>query len=288
MLYENEVKPNFTKMHGCGNTFAVLLDMDNTFGYADYEYPLIARAVSDSRYGLSTDGLLVVNKGDKTDYRMRIFNKDGSEAEMCGNGVRCFSRYLYDRGYVNDTEFPLETYDGSIVVHPKLNFKNGEVNSVAVDLGKGEIKEEKEIKILTETFLGTRVSVGNPHYVIFSERANETMCETWGPKLEKHEEFQPDKTNVEFAKILDKDEIKLHVWERGAGLTLGCGTGAVATVLTAYKKGLVGNEVKVKLPGGTLGIYIDEEDNISLEGPADYCLDAEVYLDKILKEVSRI
>lgn len=266
-------------MHGCGNTYGIIEDLDKKLE-SRIKYPVLARIISDSIYGLSTDGILIINKGRKTDYRMRIFNSDGSEAEMCGNGIRIFARYLYDNHFVKTKKFAVETYDGSIIVKPKLKIKDNEVKSVTVEIGKGKIIGEKTIKLGGKKIKGTIVSVGNPHFVVFSDKASKRMCKNYGPKIENHQEFQPKRTNVEFAKILSPHEIKLYVWERGVGYTLACGTGASATAFLSYKKGKTKNKVKVYLPGGILNIFIKKE-NIILKGPAEYCFNTPSKFDII-------
>ena len=275
-------KLSVTKMHGCGNSYGIIKDLEKKLE-SEIGYPLLARSISSSIYGLSTDGILVVNKGGKTDYRMRIFNPDGSEAEMCGNGVRLFARYLYDNKFVSVKEFPIETYNGSIIVKPRLKIKDGKVKSIEVEMGKGKILGEKTLKF-GEEIKGTCVSVGNPHFIIFSDKASQEMCKKYGSLIENHKEFIPQRTNVEFAKILNPSEIEIHVWERGVGYTLACGTGASATAFLAYKKGKTKNKVNAKFPGGILKISIDKDDNIILEGPAEYCFKAEVYLAELLRQ----
>jgi len=252
-----------TLMHGCGNNYGIIEDLD---GELEPHYKRLSQQISRT---MGSDGVLFVCKGERTDYRMRIFNPDGSEAEMCGNGIRLFARYLYDKGIVKELEVPIETYDGSIVVLPKLKIENGEVVSVTVDMGKGKLLDRKCIQINDTTFYGDHISVGNPHYVILTDEASKSMAIKYGPLIEMHESFRPERTNVGFAKPW-RDKMRLYVWERGAGLTQACGTGACAAVFAGYKRGLNGSDVKVFLPGGALEVSIRDDDNIFLTGPAEY------------------
>jgi len=227
-----------TKMNGCGNTYGIIEDLDGKLEDQLVGYSRLAKAVSDKVYGVWSDGILVVQNGEKTKYRMRVFNPDGSEAEMCGNGIRMFARYLYDKKMTKEKEFPVETYDGSIVVVPRLNLRKGKFESVTVDMGKGQISERnKPIDVLGANFLGHCISVGNPHYVTFHEEASEQMAKKYGPSIENHPDFQPERTNVEFAKIVFPNWIDLFVWERGAGFTQACGTGASVDLYREYSQG---------------------------------------------------
>ena len=276
-------KIKITKMHGLGNSYAVLEDLE---GKLKEKYQFLAKILSDSKYGLGTDGILVLNRGKKTKYRMRIFNPDGSEAEMCGNGARIFARYLYDNHFIKEKEFNLETYDGSIIVRPKLKIKNAGVKSIAVEIGEGKIIREEIIEIEDKKFKGKIINVGNPHFVMFFDEVSEYLCKKYGSLIENHPKFQPKRINVEFAKILNPQEIKLFVWERGAGFTLACGTGASATAFLANKEGKTKNKVKVHLPGGTLKIFLKGE-NITIEGPAEYIFKGEFFLNKYVVENSK-
>ena len=268
---------HITRMHGCWNIYGVVEDLDRRIEKELEDvggYNELARAASDTFYGVSPDekyldGILVINRGNNDNYRMRIFNPDGSEAEMCGNGARIAARYLFDRKMVK-RRFLLEAYDGSIVVSPRIRMNNNnEFTSATIDMGKGEILGRKHITISQGNFAGYHVSIGNPHFVFFTEYASEEMARKFGPAIEKHSEF-PNRTNVEFAKIKGPELIDLYVWERGAGFTQACGTGACATAFAAYKEGSAGRDVEVALPGGVLDISVQEDDTIRMTGPAEY------------------
>ena len=274
-----------TRMHGCWNKYGVVEDLngeleqelDGVGGYSE-----LARAACDTAfYGLCSDkhdldGILVVQYGNTTGYRMRIFNPDGSEAEMCGNGIRIFARYLYDNGMLYELKFPVEVHDGKRKVVPEINLNNeGEFESATVDMKKGKLLGKHPISIDGHVFRGCSVSIGNPHYVIFTDKASEQMARKYGPRIEKHPDFQ-NRTNVEFAKVIFDDSdswIDLYVWERGAGFTQACGTGACATAFAAYKEGMIKSKTRVALPGGTLDISITKSDSIKMTGPADYLPD---------------
>ena len=265
-----------TKMEGCGNSYGIIEDLDRRLS-KKIDYSILVKTVSHPIYGLNTDGILVLNRGKRTRYRMRIFNPDGSEAEMCGNGIRLMSRYLYEQGFVKKKKFLIETHQGEIIVTPELKIKKGKVSSVEVKIGEGKILGRKTLKFKGKKISGTKISVGNPHFVIFTNESSEKLCRHYGPLIENHREFFPQRTNVEFAKIVSENEIKLWVWERGAGFTLACGTGACATAFSAYKQGKIENQIKVYLPGGILVIRI-KNNEIFLEGPAEYCCQAELFL----------
>lgn len=279
-----------TRMHGCWNKYGVVEDLDRRIEKELEDvggYGGLAKSTCHPSYGLGSDGnnldgILVLNSGDKTDYRMRIFNPDGSPAEMCGNGARILARYLFEKGMTSGREFKVEAYDGSIKFAPRINLDSaGEVESVTVDMGKGKLVGKEGIQVFKPTgvyYEGDVVSVGNPHFVIFTEDASEEMARLYGPSIEYHDLFKPYRTNVEFAKIIFDDSdswIDLYVWERGAGLTKACGTGACATALAAYKDDKINRKTKVALPGGVLDISIGKDDKIRMTGPAEYLDDTE-------------
>lgn len=276
----------FTKMHGAGNDY-IYID-------ATKEVPSdiseLARKMSDVHFGIGSDGLVLIMKSDVADFRMRMFNADGSEAEMCGNATRCIGKYVYDRGLTDKTEVTLETLAGIKVLH--LHLKDGEVESVTVDMGEPTLRPELvpvasrnlEVKISEpETVDGkeyriTGVSMGNPHAVIFVDEITDAMVLGEGPKLEVAEIF-PRKTNVEFAKVVNRSEIEMRVWERGTGETFACGTGACATAVAAVLNGLTDREVDLKLRGGTLHIKWDETTgHVLMTGPATFVCTGDYYL----------
>jgi len=251
----------FTKVHGQGNDF-VLVD-----GFQEHiaDYSQAAIQVCDRHFGIGADGLVLILPSDKADFKMRIFNSDGSEAEMCGNVTRCVARYVYEHGLTDKTKITLETLAG--LIKPELIFNGKELQTVRVDMGQPILKrglipmtgnpEEQAVNIPLEvagnTYFGTCVSMGNPHCVIFVEDIGKIDLSGIGPFIETHS-FFPKKTNVEFVQVLSDQEIRMRVWERGAGITLACGTGTSATLVAAVLNGKTGRKVTVHLDGGDLDV----------------------------------
>ncbi len=253
---------NFTKMQGIGNDFVIVEGCEVKKHNLDYSE--LAIKMCDRNFGIGADGLIIVNPPEinaNTDTSWRIFNSDGSEPQMCGNGIRCFAKYVYDKGIVTKKSFSIHTLAGTII--PEI-LDSGEVR---VDMGK-PILEAKQIptsidnvdqvidytvEVEDKSFNINAISMGNPHCIIFTEDDSEYMAKTYGPKFEKLGLF-PEKTNVEFVKILSSDRIKVDVWERGCGITLACGTGACASTVAAILNNLVNNFVIVDLPGGSLKV----------------------------------
>lgn len=272
-----------TKMHGLGNSQILVEDMgEDLEDEIDLSYNEIARALCHPGFGIGGDQTLIILPSKRADYQMRVFNKDGGEAEMCGNGIRCVARYLHDRGRVNERP-DIETKAG--IKNLKIS-QEGEKTIVEVDMGRGKLLEEnKEVG----EFQGSYVSVGNPHFVVFTNEASKEMALSEGSDLENAEAFQPQKVNVEFSNPISKSEIEAYIWERGAGLTLACGTGACATAYAAKKKGMIGSKVKIRLLGGNLEIEIREENHILMRGPADYIMEGEVHgLKEIFSNIKRV
>lgn len=258
-----------TKMHGLGNSQILVPDFDEILeNETGIDYSGIARALSHPGIGIGSDQVLIILPSEKADYKMRVFNKDGGEAEMCGNGIRCVARYLYDKGKVGENPI-IETLAGK----KKLKITTGEKKEIEVNMGKGQVREKNK---RVNDFVGSYVSIGNPHFVIFTEKASRELAVEKGPSLEAAEEFQPEKANIEFSRIASKNMIETFVWERGAGLTLACGTGACATAFAARKKEMVNSEVNVKLLGGTLKIRINQKNQILMKGPAEYIFEGNV------------
>lgn len=275
----------FTKMHGAGNDY-IYIDATHTL---PENLSQLAIAVSDVHFGIGSDGLVAIMKSDKADFRMRMFNSDGSEAEMCGNATRCVGKYVYERGLTDKTCVTLETLAGIKVLD--LHVQDGVVESVTVDMGEPELRPEfvpvksrnPEVKIAEpETVAGftypiTCVSMGNPHGVIFTDEITDEKVLGEGPKLEVAEIF-PRKANIEFAKVLDRNTIEMRVWERGTGETFACGTGACATAVAAVLNGLTNREVDIRLRGGVLHIRWDENTNhVFMTGPATFVCDGTFY-----------
>jgi diaminopimelate epimerase len=254
----------FWKMHGLGNDYVVVDNRDGKI--AEKEMTALAKRVCERRFSVGADGLLLVGKSKAADARMRIFNADGSEAEMCGNGIRCFAKFCYENGIVPKAEFKVETNAGTKQV--TLTVKDAEVKTVKVDMGAPNWERQslpmtgvgncidQELQVdEDETYNVTCLSMGNPHCVIFVENVNEFPVEYIGPMIENNPVFL-NRTNVGFAQVLSKTEMKLRVWERGCGETLACGTGTCAAVAAANRLGKVGNEVTVHLLGGDLHVEV--------------------------------
>ena len=244
---------NFTKWQGCGNDFVLIDCLKQPLA----DYGAFAKKVCDRHYGIGGDGILVVLPSEKADFRMRIFNTDGSEAEMCGNGIRCFARYLYDNGITTKKKFTVETGAGILV--PEIVETDGKVTGVRVDMGEPVLEADKI----------TGVSMGNPHCVVFVDDIKTTPIEEVGPIFETQERY-PKKTNTEFVQVLDRSHMRMRVWERGAAITLACGTGACATLTAAVLNGLTDRKAEIQLDGGKLLIEWDERDNhLYMTGPAE-------------------
>ena len=258
----------FTKMQGLGNDYLYI------YGEVPLNVKEFAVKYSDRHFGVGSDGLIYISQSKVADFKMRIFNADGSEAKMCGNGIRCVGKYVYDKGYTDKTKLTVETLSGIKTLI--LSVVYGKVKTVTVDMGKVFVSDDLVLAAADKDFTATPVSVGNPHIVIF---VNDVECfpiEKYGKILEKHPQF-PDGVNVEFAEVKD-GYIRMRVWERGSGITLACGTGACATVSSAVKKGLVkaGEFTTVKLDGGDLQVkYTD--DNITMTGGAEFVYEGETY-----------
>nr|WP_321403652.1 diaminopimelate epimerase [uncultured Desulfobacter sp.] len=270
---------DFWKMHGLGNDFIVLDDRDEAIaGHIDYAD--LAVNLCHRRFGIGADGIILVRHSDTHDIRFVIINSDGSEPEMCGNGMRCFAKYLYENDILVKDEMRVQTLAGTVV--PRIEKKEGgQVESVCVDMGvpklvPGQIPfvhdGETALDVPIETGQGTLsvscVSMGNPHAVIFVDDLSVVDIEAIGPMVETHSRF-PEKTNVEFIEVISDSQIKMRVWERGAGVTLACGTGACAAVTAAHLTGRAGRQVRVHLDGGDLDISWNEADgHIFKTGPA--------------------
>jgi len=263
----------FWKMHGLGNDYVVVDNRDGKI--AEAELAALARRLCERRFSVGADGLLLASASTVADVKMRIFNADGSEAEMCGNGIRCFSKYCYESGVARKTELAVETLAG--VKQAWLNVENGEVAAVRVDMGKPELERSRiqmvgegtcineDLQVNGERYKVTCLSVGNPHCVIFVDGVDDFPVETVGPKIENHRLF-PKRTNVEFAQVLNSAELKVRVWERGCGETLACGTGASASVVAGSLLGKVAGKVTVHVLGGDL--QVEYADHVFLSGPA--------------------
>ena len=265
----------FTKMQGLGN--------DYLYFYEEVPENVeeLAIELSDRHFGPGSDGLIYICKSEIADFKMRIFNADGSEAKMCGNGIRCVGKYVYDKGYTDKTLLEIETLSGIKILN--LRIKEGKVDEVTVDMGIGEVGEEGTLEIGSPegnpdgviTYLP--ISTGNPHAVIFVEDMERIPLESVGPKVEKHPNF-PGGVNAEFCQVLSGKELRMRVWERGSGITMACGTGTCATVLAAVARGFCkyNEDVTVHLDGGDLSIRIEEDNRIFMTGPARFVFEGEI------------
>jgi diaminopimelate epimerase len=264
-------------MHGLGNDFVLIDGVESSLDESGLSK--LAAQVCDRHFGIGADGLILVLKSEKADFRMRIFNPDGSEPEMCGNGIRCFAKYVYDLSKGKKDVFSVETPAGIMV--PAIIIKNGVAVGVEVDMGVPNPDRKTvdyELDVDGQKFKITAVSMGNPHCVIFVDDPNAVDLAYVGPKIENHSKF-PNRTNVEFVKVVNENEITVRVWERGAGETLACGTGACAAVVASAMAGRTARRALVHLPGGDLEVDWEKEDgHVALRGPAERVFEGEYYL----------
>lgn len=274
----------FTKMHGIGNDYIYV----NALAEEAADAPALARAVSDRHFGIGGDGLVLIDKSDCADFRMVMYNADGSRGKMCGNAIRCVGKYVYDHGMTDKTEIDIQTDSG--VKHLALFVRNGRVERACVDMG-APVTDCEAVPCLLgrgtmlrvpivangRTFAITPVSMGNPHGVIFIDQPVETFdVQGYGRAIERSP-FFPDRVNVEFVNVLAGGRLRMRVWERGSGETMACGTGACAVLVAARLNGLAENEADVLLLGGTLRIRWDEQSgHIFMTGPATHVFDGEM------------
>lgn len=275
----------FTKMHGIGNDYVYV----NCFEESIKNPAEVSKFVSDRHFGIGSDGLILISPSAKADFRMNIYNADGSQAEMCGNGIRCVAKYVYDYGLTDKTEISVETLAG--IKYLRLQVENGKVANVEVNMG-APILEPKEIPVAVEEspvvnvpvevkgkiYHMTCVSMGNPHAIIFMNNVKDLDIAAIGPYFENHTVF-PKRTNTEFVEVLDRNTVNMRVWERGSDETLACGTGACATTVACILNDKTENEVTVHLLGGDLKIRWDREANqVYMTGPATVVFDGEITL----------
>lgn len=273
----------FTKMHGCGNDYVYINAMEETVR----DPKRLAVEVSDRHFGIGSDGLILICASEVADFKMRMFNADGSEGKMCGNGVRCIAKYVYDHKLTDRTEISLETLGG--IKYLKLQVENGVVTQVTVDMGEPvldglliPVTIDKNPVVAEPVLVGeqqyeiTCVSMGNPHAVVLVDDTRELPIQKLGPLFEKHPLF-PEQVNTEFVQVLNHEEINMRVWERGSAETLACGTGACASVVACFLLGVTGRSVTVHLLGGDLKIVYDEETNhVFMTGPATTVFEGEL------------
>ena len=274
----------FTKMHGAGNDYIYV----NTLLYNIEDPNAASIKWSDRHKGIGSDGLVLICKPTsmRADYRMRIFNADGSEAMMCGNASRCIGKYLYERGLTHSTSIRLETLSGIKTLHLHLNEDKTQVESVTVDMLEPQLENSKQyasegdgtLKAAFRSFKGTFVSMGNPHFVTFVDDIDDIDIARFGSIME-HDKSFPERANIEFAQIMPDGEIRTRVWERGSGITMACGTGACATAVAAALTNGRGRTSDIKMDGGTLHIEWSEADNhVYMTGPAAFVFDGEIKL----------
>lgn len=268
----------FTKMQGIGNDYVYV----NCFEENVENPEELSKRVSDRHFGIGSDGLILICPSEAADCRMRMFNIDGSEGQMCGNGIRCVGKYVYDHHLVEKMEFDVETKAG--IKHLKIQAENGKAALVTVDMGEPEITSQvpESIRIGQEDYEFVGISMGNPHAVYYMDNIDGLDLEAIGPSFETHERF-PDRTNSEFIEVVSSSRIRMRVWERGSGETWACGTGAAASAVASALTGQTGNKVEVELKGGNLIIDWDREGSghVFMTGPA-----VEVFTGEFEEETS--
>ncbi len=272
-------------MHGCGNDYIYINCMEHQI-----ENPSkLAVRVSDRHFGIGSDGLILICPSDVADFRMEMYNADGSEGKMCGNGIRCVAKYVYEYGLTDQDRISVETKGG--IKYLELTVENGKVTLVKVNMGEPVLLPEKipvklgkkdcidqEITVGKETYRITCISMGNPHAVVFVEDTKKLPLDRIGPLFEHHEAF-PDRVNTEFVQVINSHEINMRVWERGSGETLACGTGACASAVACILNGKTADEMTVHLRGGDLSLSYDRDKNIVwMTGPAAIICDGELFI----------
>ncbi len=275
----------FTKMQGLGNDYVYV----NCFRENVENPSEMAIKVSDRHFGIGSDGLILIKPSEAADFRMDMYNADGSQAEMCGNGIRCVAKYVYDYGLTDQTEISVETLAG--IKYLKLQIADGKVSRITVNMGQPELVPDKipvqadgdrvvdePIVVNGVTYKMTCVSMGNPHCIVFVDDTADFPLEEIGPLFENHERF-PKRVNTEFIQILNRNEVNMRVWERGSGETLACGTGACASAVACVLNGLTEDEITLHLLGGDLSVRWDQEENlVYMTGPATVVFDGEIVM----------
>lgn len=255
---------NFTKMHGLGNDFVLVDSRKEKLDGIDLKQ--LATAICDRHFGVGADGLLIVWPSTKAHYRMQVINPDGSEAEMCGNGIRCFAKYVYETDQLKEEVISVETLAGVLLPAVILG-PDKTVVGVEVDMGIPKELQTSNLKLQNKGYIIHQISMGNPHAVIFVDDLKTINLYELGPQIENDPHF-PNRTNVEFVRVLNNEEIEVMVWERGAGETLACGTGACAATVAASLNKLIGRRAVVHLPGGNLDIEWADDQHVLMRGPA--------------------
>lgn len=272
----------FTKMQGCGNDYVYINGFTEKIG----DKPAFVRAVSDRHFGVGGDGAIFINPSEEADFEMEMYNADGTRAEMCGNGIRCVAKYVYDKGLTDKKQISITSFGN--VKYVELYVDDGLVRSVKVNMGAPELDAKKvpvksamersvdePITVNGKEYRMTCVSMGNPHAVVFMENITKLDIASIGPLFENHEVF-PNRTNTEFVEVVDRTHVNMRVWERGTGETLACGTGCCATVAACVLNGLTEDEVTVRVLGGEIDIRWDRNKNlIYMTGPAETVFEGE-------------
>ncbi len=261
----------FTKMDALGNDF-ILID-SRSESLEGLNLSELAVKLCDRHYGIGADDLLIAGTSSSADVRMSVFNPDGSEAEMCGNGIRCFAKYIYETLGKKKDMISVETLAG--IMLPSILEHKGKAAVVEVDMGKPKKVKSEKLKVEGKDFDVTLVSMGNPHCVIFVDDVSRVAIDEIGPDIETHKMF-PNRTNVEFVQAVSKKEAIVKVWERGAGETLACGTGACAAVVAGVTQGKFERDVLIRLPGGSLDIEWQEDEHVIMRGPAETVFEGEI------------
>jgi len=275
----------FAKMQGCGNDYVYV----NCFEEEVSDRPELSRVVSNRNFGIGSDGLICICPSDTADFKMDMYNADGSSAQMCGNGIRCIGKYVFEKGMTDKKTITVETLAGIKTL--ELNVEDGVVKTVCVDMGSPELRPQfipiaehgkdfidRSVIVGSEEYFVTALSVGNPHAVVFVKDVDALDLKTLGPKFENHPLF-PERVNTEFVQVIDRNTLKMRVWERGSGETLACGTGSTATLVASALNGHTGNSATIRLLGGELFIEWDREKNkLYMTGPAVLVFDGELYI----------
>lgn len=284
---EKKAKINFTKMHGCGNDYIYINGAECKI--PAQEKPELVQKLSDRHFGIGGDGVIFINPSAEADFEMEMYNADGSRAEMCGNGIRCVAKYVYDKGLTDRTQ--LSIVSAGKIKYLTLTVEDGKVSMVRVDMGKPELTASlipviseheqavnEEIVVGEKVYRMTCVSMGNPHAVVFADNVADLDLEKLGPHFEHHERF-PKRINTEFVRVIDRHTVEMRVWERGTGETLACGTGCCATAVACVLNGKTEADVTVKVLGGEIRIQWDREaDTIFMTGPASTVFEGEIDL----------
>lgn len=275
----------FTKMHGIGNDYVYVNCFEETV-----ENPSeVSKKVSDRHFGIGSDGLILIKPSEKADFKMEMYNADGSQGAMCGNGIRCVAKYVYDYGLTDKTNISVDTKSG--IKYLDLTVANGKVALVKVNMGRPELNAEKipmiykkqqviqqPLAVKDNIYEVTAVSMGNPHVIVYMDQIRDLAIEKIGPDFEKHPAF-PEGVNTEFVHVIDRKTVEMRVWERGSGETLACGTGACAVAVACVLNGYTEEEVTVRLLGGELKIFWNRKENlVYMTGPAEVVFDGTINL----------